>query len=223
MLIIMYTTSPRIKAIKAKIITTDDYNLVGKIIIKNAVGLGNIIPKCVHGVQVAENVSKYVKNSMQPGAKASFDVHGCQQDLDYARNIMISAYEQVELIDSAWTQFAQLIAYEQIVNNLRVVQGVIKEIYDMATEAPSIQDTKDALWEFDQVEDPADIEKSGAKLMSSIFDSIHKYYYIINLYGQLAKHPLVNSSYIQGVLNYMANETLRLGVVANQPKRRRFF
>jgi hypothetical protein len=218
----LHTTSPKIKAIKARIITTDDYNLIGKIIVKNGISLGNLIPRCVTGTKTVENVANYVKNSMQPGKKINFDVHGVQSDLDYARNMMISGYEQVELIESAWNQFATILHYEQIINNFKIIKSDIDKIYNVATQTPSISDTKQALWDYDQVESDEDIQKYGAFLLSSIYDSLHKYIFLINLYGGLSKNSLVGSSYINGVLNYIANENLRMDVTANQPRRNRF-
>ena len=209
-----HTTSVKTQAIKAKIITTDDYNLVGKIIIKSATSLGAIIPKCQHSVQMVHNVAQYIENSMKPGRVIEIEVHDASTDLDYARDIMISGYEQVELIESAWGQFATLIAREQIVNNLSKIREQIKVIYEEATNNPSIVDTKQALWDYYQVESEGDRQKFGAYVLKSMYESITKYESLIEMYAALSRNPLNSSSYIAGVLNVLREEELRSGIPA---------
>ena len=61
----LHITSNKIKAIKARIITTTDINLVGKIIVKSSNSLNNIIPKCQHSINIVQNVANYIENSMK--------------------------------------------------------------------------------------------------------------------------------------------------------------
>ena len=214
----LHITSNKIKAIKARIITTTDINLVGKIIVKSSNSLNNIIPKCQHSINIVQNVANYIENSMKQNRFTEIDVHSASTDLDYARDIMVSGYEQVELISSAWGQFATLISREQTTSNLSKIQNKINYIYKEVINSPAITDTKEALWDYYQVESPNDKEKFGAYLLNSIYESIAKYQSLIKLYSDLARDLLNNSSYIGSVLTALNDEQLRGSIPGLQPR-----
>lgn len=213
-----YTTSSKIKAIKAQIITTKDPVLVGKIIVKSANSLNSIISKCEQSVDTVKNVARYIRANMQSDRFIEIDVHGAATDLDYARDIMVSAYEQVELISSAWAQFATLIAREQTTSNFSEVQSKIGYIYHEVMNSPAIADTKDDLWDYYQVEDPNDRQRFGTYLLDSIYKTIVKYETLIKLYTGLANDNLNSASYINSVFNVLQEDDLRQSMSGVRPR-----
>lgn len=211
-------TSPKIKAIKAQIITTRDPVLVGKIIVKSANSLNASIDKCRKSVITVKNVARYIRANMQSDRFVEIEIHDANTDLDYARDVMVSAYEQVELISSAWAQFATLIAREQITSNFSAVQSKIGYIYHEVMNSPAIADTKDDLWNYYQVEDLDDRQRFGTYLLDSIYKTILKYETLIDLYSDLANDNLNSASYINSVFNVLQEDDLRQSMSGVRPR-----